>query len=332
MVKATLKKPAAKVETTPSKTAQKPTIDVESTVTPQKKESLDSLFEAASKDTVTGSGPEVVDVDPVSSEEQAPRENTNRALAHRQAQAGAMEGDFDSSDIRFPSLRIVNGSGKLSQTYNQGCIVYADELLFETPPSTGTTPPITFFPIMLKKQYREVLDRDAQEDGEMPRIVDSKEEVEALGGLLADFDGREANWRPMARCLFLMEQPDGVTHPGFQTPLDGKFYAPAVYYAGGMAYSRVARTLYNNYATVLRVPVIGEDKFIKKDERGRTIWLPMLHRFAWQFTVSKVVGKNFTTFQPSIRMTKVESGEEVRQFADDIIESKDKAIVDGEAE
>jgi hypothetical protein len=247
--------------------------------------------------------------------------------------SSAVEGEFDDSDLKFPRLQIVNGSGKLAQQYNQGCVLYADELLFETPPTTkagpGFTPPLSFIPLMLKKQYREILPQDAQESGEMPRIFDTKEEVEAVGGRLIEFDGEEANWKPMARCLFLLEQPEGCDHPGFLTQLDGKYYAPAVYYAGGMAYSRVAKPLFNNFSTVLKVPAINPDGTPKKDASNRTIWTPMLHRFVWTFQVGKVVGKTFTTFQPTIRMTKVESGPEVCQFTEDLTASKDKAIVDG---
>lgn len=344
MIKATLRKPVTgKSETPTTTTTAAPAPKKEAATAPTKaievEASVESLCDEVNEGAVNGSGPaQEVEVTSETAAKEPPKTTWNKAtaIAKREPQGhqSAVEGDVDDSDVRFPSLRIVNGSGKMSQMFNQGCVIFADELLFDTPKSgpnnsASLTPPLNFVPILLKKQFREVLTQEAQEDGEMPRIVDSKEEVEALGGRLIDFDGEQANWKPLARCLFLLEQPEGTDHPGFITPLDGKLYAPAVYYAGGMAYSRVFRTLNTGYSTVLKVPVLGEDGKPMLDERNRTMWRPMLHRFVWQFQVGKVVGKNFTTFQPSIRMTKIETGPDVRQFAEDIADSRDQAVIDG---
>src|SRR5690606_31280610 len=97
--------------------------------------------------------------------------------------------------------------------------------------------------------------------GGMPRIVSSIQEVEALGGTTKWIGKQKPSWSPSAKCLFLLERPDGdvTDHSGFGIELDGRLYAVSAYYASGTAYSVTAKLIFNTSLTTLLIPVLDEE-------------------------------------------------------------------------
>ena len=76
-------------------------------------------------------------------------------------------GDWDASDIKFPTLKIVQGSGARSQSFNLGTLLLGDEELLPPPDLKSPKPEHTFrfVPVTLEKQFRENLTQDESAAG-----------------------------------------------------------------------------------------------------------------------------------------------------------------------
>lgn len=218
------------------------------------------------------------------------------------------EGDWDTSDIKHPQLKIVQGSGPLSQTYQHGTILLGDEELMGPPDlkNPANTPLLRFVPVQLKKQYREKLSQDDYAAGQMPQIVNTIEEVEALGGTTQWIDGQQPSWAQSCRALFLVQQPEGSLHPGFSFELDGKFYAPAVFFAAGTQWTNVAKVIFS-----------AQTSLYEGKPPNRRVLLP---KFVWSWqTCKKKAGDNLV-FTATVRiLTKEVTGPELRSFASEML-------------
>jgi hypothetical protein len=251
----------------------------------------------------------------------APRSTTK----YQPAAVEGFDGDWGSDDVKFPQLKLVQGSGPLSQQFDAGTVIYGDlELL--PPPSVkegAVNPTITFAPIAITKQWREKLNQDQATEGMMPRIVNTLAEVEEYGGTTR-WVGNEIPdnyWEPSARCILLIEQPEGNEHPGFALELDGKLYAVAVYYAAGGAFRASAKVIFNTAMTSLLVPVLdAEGKPVVKN--GRPVKKPMLFKNFWKLSFGKVKAGNFNPWRPTVKLLpKVETGPEVRAYCEGLTQS-----------
>lgn len=198
----------------------------------------------------------------------------------------------------MPTLRIINGSGELASKFNQGSLVYGsgDDLtrLWGPPDlqNPKANPSFLFVPIKLRKQFRENLRPDEVEQGLMPRLANTIEEAEAMGGTTQWIGGEKPRWSPSAQCFLYITGFDA--NPAFNIPMDGKQWAPAVFYASGMAYKNFVLSLFNCLA-------LREGKKFN------------LSKFIWSFQVGHVVPGNFGVFVPSIKLTKEQPGPEVRE-------------------
>src|SRR5690606_14126000 len=83
-------------------------------------ENVGALTQAPDFDGQLGLAPAPAPHTPSGVEHYAP----NRYAA---VSGGGLIGDFDESDVRHPTLRIVNGSGELSKTYHQGTLILGEE-------------------------------------------------------------------------------------------------------------------------------------------------------------------------------------------------------------
>lgn len=280
----------------------------------------------------------IPDAEAQDSGNQQAAEETSTAVAHRPnmsvgrpANNGeGFEGDWGSEDLKFPQLKIVQGSGPLSAQFDNGTIIYADQELLPAPSvkEGAKNPVLRIVPIHIKKQWREKLDKEAADAGEMPRVVNSRQEVEELGGTTQWIGGEKPSWDASARCLFLVEQPsmeevlkfypnrtDLEEHPAFCLELDGKNYAVALYYAGGGAYKASAQLIYNTSKTSLLVPSLGEDGKPQADGRGRPIKRVMLWKCFWTMGFRKVPFGNYQPWHPVMRLqAKAETGPDVRAY------------------
>lgn len=222
---------------------------------------------------------------------------------------GALEGEFDQTDIRHPTLKIVNGNGELSSKFNQGTIILGDEELLPAPPADAakalSAPSLKFFPVQMKKQYQEVLPDGSFEAGIMPRIVDTVEEVEALNGTLLYSQDATNRWRKCGRVLMLVEKPENCDHPLFSIELDNRVFAPAVFFASGGSYDLI-KSINSNQVSMF---------ITENGTRKIRLW-----KCGWKLKAVKKKAGDFFVFRPDVRMElKDVSGAELNEFAHNLI-------------
>jgi hypothetical protein len=270
-----------------------------------------------------GVGGATIDISPEGSETSAaPAQQgntlslaTTTAVVHTSPYSGVsdggIEGEFDSNDFRLPQLKIVNGSGKLSQEYNQGTLLYADEQLWGPPDikEPKNNPTMHLVPVKVVKQWRQNLTQDEVEGGMMPQVVATKEQAEALGGSTVWINNEKPRWAPSAKIIFLLEEPKDCNHPGFSTVLDGTNWAPAVYYSSGTAYNESAKAIFNASQMSLK-------------EAGRIV----LHKKIWTMQVVKKPAGKFFVFVPSLKLLREETGPELREFVSAMNGSQSVAV------
>lgn len=319
----TIAAPAASVDAELFGQAEGEIIDVSSEVTPIEDPAGQPPAEAYPTDPL-----EQQVAEPAPSNAVVPRPPAGFAVATRTSygtDGSGLEGDWGTEDLRFPQLKVVQGSGQLSAQFDNGSVIYADNLLF-APASVvaGANNPLLYFvPISVKKQWRENLSKEEQETGALPRVVDSVDEVEALGGSTLWIGNQKPGWGPSARCLFLLERPEGVDHPNFTVDLDGRQYGVAVYYAGGTAFNNSAKVIFNTGLTSLQVPVTDDAGVPQKDAQGRVQKRTMLYKNYWTIQWVRKQSGEYMVWQPQVRiLAKEETGSEVRQYIESISQSR----------
>jgi hypothetical protein len=258
-------------------------------------------------------------------------QNTAVSRPASQYHVDGVEGEWGADDLRFPQLKLVQGSGEMSKMFDNGTIVYADEQLLPPPsvvPGAKNTA-IRFVPVTLTKQFREKLSQEDAQAGEMPRVVNSLQEVEDLGGTTRWVDDQRPGnfWEPSSRCIFLLEKPENSDHPAFALELDGKSYGVAVYYAAGGAFRSSAKVIFNTSLTSLLVPVLDDAGQVLKNPRGQVIKRPMLWKNVWTLNFAKVQAGNFNPWRPVVKLlSKEETGPEVRGYCEQLVSTSGEAV------
>jgi len=171
--------------------------------------------------------------------EALPEKRTDTSLSTENAFGEGLTGEFSSQDIKLPTLNIVHGVGPLSEEFTPGSLVYNKELVLVEGSPKGTTDPVELVVVAARKQYQENLEWGSEA---IPALVDTMEEVKAMGGTTAwGADGEEPSWVPILRCLLLIEgNPD---NPGFDYCIEDKYYAPAMWTLKGAAYNRAGKNI-----------------------------------------------------------------------------------------
>lgn len=340
MVKATLRKPTTTkptvvidppVATGPATTS---TVDVEATVT-DLADAVEST-PAEEKAYIDSKQPGAAE------ESQLPARRTGTTAVARPAmhfEGEGLEGDWNEEDLKFPTLKLVQGNGPLSKEWNVGTLLFDDVELLPPPDlkkGSDGNPRLRFVPILLSASYRESLSEEDMKAGMTPRTAKTREEVAELDGTTRwgtpdDPKAKPANYfQKTARCLILVELPEGSDHPGFALELDGKLWAVAVYYAAGGAFTNFAKIIFNASRASLLVPVLGEDGKPQKSEKGYVIKKPMLWKNVWSVQwAPKENQSGFAPWTPSVRLhAKEETGPDLRAFAESLAggrESSDAA-------
>jgi hypothetical protein len=242
-----------------------------------------------------------------------PRSSNTAVAVRNQFADSGFEGDWGADDLKFPQVKLVQGSGERSTQFDEGTLV------------------LRFVPVHIKKQFREKLTQEDFQNGVMPRIVDTVAEVEELGGTTR-WVGREQPdnyWEPSSRCLLLIELPEGSDHPGFPLELDGKFYAVAVYYAAGGAFREFSKVIFNAAPVSLLVPVLNEDGTPAKDERtNRPLKKSLLWKCFWTVNWARKAAGNFNPWRPNTKLCKEEAGPDVRAYCEQLRQNIPSAAVE----
>lgn len=290
---------------------------------------------------------------PVDPEEQTPAPAT-QAVAVRPA-AGALarrvtyddgncfRGEITEDDLKFPTLRIVQGKGPSSLLYQDGTVLFADEPLippYDPQKSELENGVLRVAPIQITKKWREQISEDRRKAGEMSRSVDTVEEVEALGGTTLWPKGQPAPdnlWKPSANCLLVIQQPYApcYEHPAFTLELDGEKYSVAMYYAQGTAWTNFAKAVINTSKISLLTPILDDNGQVQKDSQGRIYRLPLPYKCFWSLQWKKTPLKNSenVVWAPFTKLlAKEPTGPELQAYASNLVRVNAAASVAAEAE
>jgi hypothetical protein len=239
--------------------------------------------------------------------EDAEEDRTVTAPGHYKAIAG-VEGNWNAKRHAIvPRVQIVQGNGQLSARFPVSTLLLQDDVFLPAATMVQVRPSVRFVPLNLRLQYRERLEKDAQNSGLKPRIAFSPEDVLAMGGQYEWKNNVRPNFEETARVVMLIEQPPlpegAVEHPGFsELPgLKGKF-CPAVYYASGVAFAYFAKVIYS--ASVSTLKIQGPDG----------IPIPYMPKRWWKFTVDTRRWGSFSPWCLIANQTPVDTSNEERDW------------------
>lgn len=134
--------------------------------------------------------------------------NAETQLANPSGIPEFFQGDSSATQVRPPSLRIIGKTGKLCDQFpkNIGELVYDGEVIL------GTS--VKAVVVSMKFGFEETLSYGGDE---LPERWDSVADAKASG----------KDYHPTAIVSLLLEMPQGIE---LGEQIDGKFYAPAVFY------------------------------------------------------------------------------------------------------
>lgn len=251
-----------------------------------------------------------------------------KAVSHFVADSdGTLEGEWGLRDIRFPTLRIVAGSGELVSRFTAGTLIFGDEELLD-PPKPQKPDPKAFFrfvPLKLTRRYREVLNKEQQDAKMTPRMFDTAEEAMHAGLSTVWIGKQKPTAAPTAECMVLVEKPEGSQHPGFALEYDGKACAIAIYYAGGVAFNAFAKLIFSTmHTTLLEVQKDAEGN-VQKDGRGHPIRRACMFSKWWTFRTAPRTFGEFTVITPEIKVTNDVVSQEIRDFVRGILTTQEES-------
>lgn len=225
---------------------------------------------------------------------------------------GGFEGEWSSSELKFPTLKIVQGSGPLTLDHPVGSIILGDERILEpTDPKAKTqVAGLRVIPWKISKGFTEDLPDGAFEQQIMPRTFKTQAEVEAVGGIIGYNTGVDApHFRPSAACYFLIEQPDtelGLNHPQFSQELGGKNYAVAAYYATKSGFTNGPKVIFQ--AQLQLMETVGTLPSGKPDRRL------CVFKHVWSMRAVRKQRDTFTYVVPELKLTRDLTPPVVREF------------------
>lgn len=166
---------------------------------------------------------------------------------------GGVSGDVDKGDITLPRLELVYGVGAVSELFDAGDVVYNREVCL-----AKKGEPVHMTVASIRKYYMEDMPYEPDRE-ELPRLFQTKEEVEAAG-LWTEWNRNGQQKPPVADCadlLVAIECPEGVEDTMF--PLS---YAPdggdpvslavALFTVRKTSYTRVAKPVFSARQFFLR--------------------------------------------------------------------------------
>jgi len=168
-----------------------------------------------------------------------PRENT----AVAEYSEGGVAGEIGRSDLNMPRLSLVQSVGPMSELFKPGQLVLNKETVL-----TDGDKPVTVIVINIKKAYKENL--KYEEDGPMPRVLNTLAEVKAEGGTVEYAGDEPPSWIPYANTLILVESTED--NPAFPFEHNGKFYAAALWTLQKTSYTRAAKAIFTAAEYALR--------------------------------------------------------------------------------
>ncbi len=140
-------------------------------------------------------------------------------------------GDFDSSDLTFPTLSIAQGVGPLADDWEKGDMVIDGEFKLDSPAELTV--------LRVNKRFVENIPYGADET---PRVLNSKEDVLAAGGTTSWDDG-PPSFKAVADCLVCIHGPSKASQIEFPFELGKNRYLFAMWRIKGASYKHAAKTI-----------------------------------------------------------------------------------------
>lgn len=207
----------------------------------------------------------------------AVREHTSTAVAVP-GQCDDLVGEISGDDLILPRINLTQKVGDLGDQFGPGVIVFQKEQVLW---KEGDDP-LNAVILHAQKRYQENTEFGSDEMGQ---VVDTLDEVKALGGWIDWRDGEDGRreappWAPRLDVVLVVEAPKGADTSLFPFDFDGKAYAAAVWTLSKSAFTSAGRMILTARATFLR------DGY----RTGR-----------WQVTAAKRQGPKGVYFVPSFR-------------------------------
>lgn len=183
---------------------------------------------------------------------------TSTAVATVPPKGGLVVGDKlpEMKDIMLPRINIVQGIGKLKDTFPQGAIIFGQTTVLFEPPTFNPDgsaknkglPPVN----MTVLGFRDTRYVEKIKGGDRGLIVNTELEVTANGGTLDynEWKLKEAagmkRFEPLAEALVAIRRPDHLANDGttFVYDADGHQYALAIWAMKGVVYTAAAKRVF----------------------------------------------------------------------------------------
>ncbi len=181
--------------------------------------------------------------------EAKPTAGSGQALAVR-GQYDDLVGEIQGDDLVLPRINLTQKVGELGDQFGPGVIVFQKEQVLW---KDGLAP-LNMVILHAQKRYQENTEFGSDEMGQ---VVDTLDEVKALGGWIdwrdSDSGKREAPpWAPRLDVICALEAPEGADTSLFPFQFNGKAYAAAVWTLSKSAFTSAGRTVLTARATFLR--------------------------------------------------------------------------------
>lgn len=240
--------------------------------------------------TATATKEDVVDTTSTTAIEVA--DTTETAIAPAQdLRLGQVSGDVDTSDVRYPQLKLAQSVGPLFEEYNRkpGEIVLKNEISLWEPNLTPACAPLIVTVLKAEKIFVEDLQYGTDE---IPRKFKTKEDADAAGLSTDWVDGVKPEVNPMLQTLVLIKQNEKTKdRPEFFVEIGTDVYALAIWNIGGTAYRQAA------------VDILTE---------SRSSLRSGLHHGAFSLNAIKIKGKANSYWVPRVSLTLRHSPETIK--------------------
>ena len=140
-------------------------------------------------------------------------------------------GDFDQTDLTFPTMSIAQGVGPLADDWDKGDLVIDGEFKIEAPAELTV--------LKVNKRFVENIPYGSDE---IPRTMNTKEEVLAAGGTTSWDDG-PPSFKAVADCLVCIKGPKKASAVEYPFEFDGTRYLFAMWRIKGARYKHAAKTI-----------------------------------------------------------------------------------------
>ena len=179
----------------------------------------------------------------------AVRESKGTAVAVR-GQYEDLVGEIGGEDLILPRINLTQKVGDLGDQFGPGVIVFQKEQVLWK----EGAPALNMVVLRGQKRYQENTEFGSDEMGQ---VVDTLEEVKALGGWIDWRDGEDGKreappWAPRLDVICVVEAPEGADTSLFPFTFNGKAYAVAVWTLSKSGFTSAGRTILTARATHLR--------------------------------------------------------------------------------